>query len=114
MEAKALTVKDLIPAVTLSHQGIERLTKSETWAIDADEAETLATRLAAYLSHTKIKMDPKSKDLGLLLYTLFIMEVPRLSRYMDERRRKLAEGRAQAQAQAMASGRVVPMGPNLG
>ena len=80
--------------------------------IDTHEAGVLAERLAAYLRHTSIRMDPKTKDFYLLVSVLAIMEGPRVSRMMA--RKSAAREAAKVATEAgrmMGQPNVVPIQP---
>lgn len=74
------------------------------------EGMALARAWAKYLSHSRAVMSARTRDLGVLCLTMAAIEGPRLKRAMENRRTLAMAARAQARAQAEASGRVVPMG----
>lgn len=80
------------------------------WRVDVSEAQTLADRLAAYLRHTSVRMDPKTKDLYLLIMVLVVMEGPRISRIQARRSmQKNAAKMDQAARDAGGQPNVIPM-----
>lgn len=66
--------------------------------IDDQEAAVLGLRLANYLRHTSVRMDPKTKDLYALIVILVLMEGPRIGRI----RSRKAHERNMAKAEAAA------------
>lgn len=82
------------------------------WNIDANEAQTLADRLAAYLRHTSVRMDPKTRDFYLLLTVLIVMEGPRIARIQARRSANKVAAKVDAAAREMGGmPNVVPIQP---
>ena len=69
--------------------------KNPEFMISETEAKQLSEAIANYLRHSKIAVDPKTRDLGMLLFVVATIEGPRIiamaARHSDERKRKAQE-----------------------
>lgn len=96
-----------MPAVLIIHSLLSTL--DPVFAIDEQEARALAEAWAGYLRHSKARLEPRTRDLGILCLTMATIELPRCKRALDNRRMAALAARTDARARAEASGRVVPM-----
>lgn len=72
----------------------------------------MADRLAAYLRHTSVRMDPKTRDFYLLLTVLVVMEGPRIARIQARRSAQKVAAKVDAAAREMGGQpNVVPIMP---
>jgi hypothetical protein len=81
------------------------------FAINEDQARALAVAVCNYLRHTKIKVDPKTRDLWALVWCVCMVEGPCVFMFLQ---RISHEAQARKANQAMrdsASGKIVPITP---
>jgi hypothetical protein len=57
--------------------------KAPEFAITQEEADQLAQAICNYLRHTKVKLDPKTRDFGALILCLAMVEGTRLLALMQ-------------------------------
>jgi len=95
----------VLPVVLWFHNGFMSKA-SPVWVIDLKEAEELTLRLCNYASHFQPSVDPKTRDLVLLLLALAIIEGSRTAKFVAEK--KAAKAAKQEADQARAA-----LGPSV-
>jgi len=79
--------------------------KNPEFMLTEPEAKQLAEAIANYLRHSKVAVDPKTRDLGMLLFVAATIEGPRIigmvNRHADERKRQRQVAAEQAGANVM-------------
>jgi hypothetical protein len=98
-----------MPGVLIIHSLLSQL--DPVFAIDEAEARSLAEAWAGYLRHTNIaSVNPRTRDLGVLVMTMLAIEGPRCTRALAHRRDAAKrESDAKQAGQIMGNPRVVPM-----
>ena len=79
---------------------------SAVWVIDLKEAEELTTRLCNYASHYQPSVNPKTRDLMLLIMAFMIIDGSRMMKHA-------AEKKAAKQAKAEADQARQALGPSV-
>ena len=74
-----------MPVVLWFHNGFMSKA-SPVWVIALKEAEELTLRLCNYASHFQPSVDPKTRDLVLLLLALAIIEGSRTAKFVAEKK----------------------------
>lgn len=93
-----------MPGLMIGHMMLARVIPE--FALAPDEAQQLGEAICNYLRHTKVKVDPKTRDLGALVLCCAMIYGPRLL---------AASNRAAAQRAARKRGaddNIVPINPD--
>jgi hypothetical protein len=75
------------------------------------EASQLAEAIANYLRHSKVSVDPKTRDLCMLLFVIATLEGPRIMAVVKRRNAEKKFAKEQAQVNEFSGTNVSPL-PN--
>lgn len=62
--------------------------KNPEFFMQESEAQQLSEAICNYLRHSKVSLDPKTRDLGMLIFVVATLEVPRIMAMLQRRKQE--------------------------
>jgi hypothetical protein len=105
--ASPLKAETLVPGIMIGHMFLGRV--APEFNIAEDEAKALAEAICNYLRHTKMKIDPKTRDFWALIMCVGMIEGPRVISMVGRVNAEKSAAKAAARSQSQGTVNVVPM-----